>query len=146
MIFLSACAFLVDEEKLYMFFIDGWVGLKRQAEHSSKVSFKGRDVWQHVRCSKQQQQQSEWDGFSTTVQLKWTKCEERECKCGEGVRELHLWWVQEMGADDKNGWVKKMFEKGGQRESVRGAFERLQLNWLKEESIQVLQLKLGLQR
>lgn len=27
--------------------------------------------------------------------------------------------------------------------SVRGAHERLQLNWLEQESIQVLQLKLG---
>lgn len=36
-----------------------------------------------------------------------------------------------------------MLQKHGQRQSVKGAHERLQLNWLEQESIQVLQLKLG---
>lgn len=41
------------------------------------------------------------------------------------------------------GEKKNMLEKHGQRESVRGAHKRLQLNWQEQESIQVFQLKHG---
>lgn len=80
------------------------------------------------------------NGIDFFVQVKWTKCGECESWGGERGESNVPGECRKLVQIIKTAWSKKQ-SKG---HSGREAHERLQLKWLEQESIQILQLWLGL--